>query len=164
VQFFGRAPIKGTNPGTRPHRGGTPGPNPREHAMKKIIICLLLGVILGALGWNYYQNTRNPMVARRTEDLADRARDKAAGVKDAVAERSRAVGGRIDDDRIIAVIKTKLLMDKDLSALAISVECTEGNVVLTGSAASPDLIMRAVELARQTKGVRDVASKLQVKN
>jgi osmotically-inducible protein OsmY len=132
--------------------------------MKKIIICLLLGVILGALGWNYYQNTRNPTVARRTEDLADRTRDKAAGVKEVVVEKSRAVGERLDDGRIIAVIKAKLLMDKDLSALAITIESTDGNVVLTGSAASPDLIMRAAELARQTKGVRDVTSKLQVKN
>lgn len=125
--------------------------------MKKVIFGLLLGIVLGALGWRYYERSQHPTVAQQADDLAGRTREVAVQAKNAAVDN-------FDDARIIAVIKGKYLVDKDLSAIAISIECRDGNVVLKGTAGSDDLIMRARKLASETNGVRNVASLLTIKN
>ncbi len=132
--------------------------------MKRKLIILLLGIALGAAGWHLYQHTFQPTVAQRAGDLAGRTREAAAETKDQSAASARALGENLGDAGIVALIKGKYLLDKDLSALAISVECSHGKVMLTGTAESPERIARAVEIARQTKGVTDVTSRLTVKN
>jgi hyperosmotically inducible periplasmic protein len=132
--------------------------------MKKTLLILLLGAVLGAAGWHFYQRTFHPTVAQRTGDLAERTRESAAETKDQAIATAKTVGGQLGDAGIITLIKGKYVMDKDLSALAIGVQCVHGHVTLTGSAESPELIARAAEVARQTKGVTGVTSKLTVKN
>jgi osmotically-inducible protein OsmY len=133
-------------------------------AMKKNLFILLLGVVLGAVGWHFYQRAYHPTMAQRTGDLAERTRESASGTKEQAIATAKTVGGQLGDAGVIALIKGKYLVDKDLSALAIGVQCVHGQVTLTGSAESPELIDRAVEVARQTKGVTGVTSKLTVKN
>jgi hyperosmotically inducible periplasmic protein len=70
---------------------------------------------------------------------------------------------RASDVRIIAVIKAKFVLDRDLSAGAIEVESQDGNVTLTGTVDSEDLIGRAVADALDTDGVHHVAAKLTVR-
>ena len=125
--------------------------------MKKAIFVLLIGIVLGALGWRYYERSQHPAITQRADDLAERTRDAAVQAKNAAVDN-------FDDARIIAVIKGKYLVDKDLSAIAISIECHDGNVVLRGTAGSDDLITRAGKLANETYGVRNVATLLTVKN
>jgi len=157
--------------------------------MKTAIFFLLIGIVVGALGWRYYQRTQHPTAGQRMEDLADKTRQAASDTKDAVAgkaedlklspenikqelaqsgrvvrSKARVVGDRIDDARIIAVIKAKYVVDSNLSALAISVECRDGAVKLTGSATSPENIGRAITLALETHGVHNVVSQLVVRN
>ena len=157
--------------------------------MKTALICLLIGAILGAVGLRYYQRAQDPSLAQRAENLADQTRAAARDAKEAVAGkaedwkltpdnikdelaktgrvvRSKAgvVGDRIDDARIMTVIKGKYVMDERLSALAITVNCNDGAVTLTGSATSPENIGRAVTLALETSGVHNVVSQLVVKN
>ena len=67
------------------------------------------------------------------------------------------------DARAIAQIKTKFAADATLSVWSISVGCTQGHVTLAGTVASPDDIGRAVALALDADGVRDVTSMLAVK-
>ncbi len=130
----------------------------------KTLIILVLGAALGIGGYMYYQRTQHPTLAQRAGDAAETTRDKAGEIKDTVVEKSRAVGEKMDDARIITAIKGKYVLDKDLSAIAISVSCTDGKVVLTGSAASEELIGRAVRLANETSGVKNVVSRLTVRN
>lgn len=130
----------------------------------KTFLALILGAILGIAGYIYYQRTQHPTMAQRTEDAVDATRDKAGELKDRVVEGSRKVGERVDDARIVAAIKSKYVLDKDLSALAISVSCRDGQVLLTGSAGSDDLIARAIALAKETSGVAGVSSQLVVRN
>lgn len=132
--------------------------------MKRKLLILLLGIALGAAGWHLYQRTFHPTVGQRAGDLAGRAREAAGETREQSAATARALGENLGDAGIVALIKGKYLLDKDLSALAISVECTNGRVMLTGTAESPERIARAVEIARQTKGVTDVTSRLTVKN
>jgi hyperosmotically inducible protein len=68
----------------------------------------------------------------------------------------------MDDATVSARVKTTLLNDQQINATKITVS-TEGGVVnLTGSVRSKTEETRAVELARQVTGVRDVKSSLQV--
>ncbi len=66
------------------------------------------------------------------------------------------------DTRATAAIKTKLAADADLSALSISVTTTEGRVTLSGTVASPELIGKAIALALETEGVREVVSTMKI--
>ncbi|MFA5056755.1 MAG: BON domain-containing protein, partial [Opitutaceae bacterium] len=81
-----------------------------------------------------------------------------------IRAKTTAVGERIDDARIIAVVKAKYVLDSDLSALAISVDCRDGDITLSGVVKSPALIGRAIALALETRGVRNVTSSLTVQS
>ncbi len=85
------------------------------------------------------------IVRRKARDLGDTVSDAAA------------------DTAITAEIKAKLAIDPDLSAATVSVNTTNGRVTLAGTVSSPEAIGRAVLLALETKGVREVMSTLQVK-
>jgi hyperosmotically inducible protein len=50
----------------------------------------------------------------------------------------------------------KLAADSQLSALQISVDTTAGLVTLAGKVKSPELVDKAVNLAKSVEGVRDV--------
>ena len=157
--------------------------------MKSALFFLLIGAVLGVVGWRYYQRAQHPTVGQRVDKLADHARDAARDTKDAVAgkaeelkltpgdiheelaktgqvvrSKARLVGDCIDDARIMTVIKGKYVVDDKLSALAITVDCRDGAVILAGSAPSEESIGRAVTLALETSGVRSVVSQLVVKN
>ncbi len=77
-----------------------------------------------------------------------------------VREKAGVAGGKITDARIVAVIKSKYVLDRDLSARDINVDCSEGRVQLTGSVASVELVSKAIVLAMDTDGVVNVTSNL----
>jgi osmotically-inducible protein OsmY len=129
----------------------------------KTFLILLVGAIIGIAGYQYYQRTQHPTLSQRTEDAVDTTKDKAGDLKQTVVEKSKKVGETMDDARITAAIKGKYLLDKDLSALAISVSCKDGHVLLTGSTATEELAARAARLARETSGVVGVTSRVVVK-
>jgi osmotically-inducible protein OsmY len=97
---------------------------------------------------------------------ADEIRKEAAATGKVVRQRARDLGEAVADAtadaRITAAVKAKLAAEPDLSALAISVDCTAGRVTLAGSVASADLVGKAMALALETDGVRGVVSTLQV--
>ena len=77
-----------------------------------------------------------------------------------VREKAAVAGGKITDVRIVTVIKSRYVLDRDLSALDIKVDCTDGKVTLTGALASSHLVSRAILLAMDTDGVVNVTSNL----
>jgi len=89
-------------------------------------------------------------------------KDDLAKTGEVVRSKAIAAGERIADTRIIAVVKAKYVLDADLSAIDIGVECRDGEVTLTGTAASSNLIGRAIALALDTSGVHHVVSRLAV--
>lgn len=168
--------------------------------MKRFIIALLLGIIIGAGGYWYFTGGRKKPVTQQVESSvehgATRAKDAvvngASQVKDAIQAKLEALNLRSDDikeelsrtgtvirrkardlgaavadatadARITAAIKGKLVADRDLSALSISVNTTAGRVTLSGTVSSPEHIGKAILLAMETDGVHDVVSTLQVK-
>jgi osmotically-inducible protein OsmY len=85
------------------------------------------------------------IVRRRAQDLGEQVKDAAV------------------DARIVATIKAKYLADGELSAWKISVACDQGHVTLSGIVSAPENIGKAVALALETEGVRDVTSSLNVR-
>jgi osmotically-inducible protein OsmY len=157
--------------------------------MKTAFVFLLIGVVAGVLGLRYYQRSQDTPLAQRAEHLASRAKDLVVDAKDAVVNqtaqwnltpesikeeiaktgrvvRSNATvaGERIDDARIVTVIKGKYVVAKDLSAFSIKVSCNDGKVELSGVVAKPEDIARAITVALGTGGVRQVVSQLEVRN
>jgi osmotically-inducible protein OsmY len=86
------------------------------------------------------------IVRRKARDFGDQVADAAA------------------DTRIVAAIKAKYTVDPDLSVWKISVSCDLGRVTLAGSVSAEENIGKAVALALETDGVRDVTSTLVVKS
>jgi hyperosmotically inducible periplasmic protein len=80
----------------------------------------------------------------------------------AIRSMSSNTAGGMDDVTITARVKTVLLNDKQISATRIDVATTDGIVTVSGTVKSQAEAARAVELARQVTGVRDVKAALQV--
>ena len=74
-----------------------------------------------------------------------------------------STGEYLDDTAITTKIKTKLLADPVVSGFAISVETFRGRVVLSGFVNSQAQVDRAIALAREVPGVREVQPALVIK-
>jgi hypothetical protein len=155
----------------------------------RAFIALVLGVAIGgAVVWYYLNNRGTPHVRAAAENVGTAAKSARDTVQDELSrlnlrpddikaelartgqvvrrkaeEAGHAIADATADARITAAIKTKLVGSRDLSALDISVNTTAGVVTLSGYVSSPDNIGKAVLLAMQTDGVREVISTLQVK-
>ena len=74
----------------------------------------------------------------------------------------KAVTSTLDDATITARVKTALLNDTQVPATQIDVSTSNGVVTMTGVVRSKADEDRAVQLARQVGGVKDVKSNLKV--
>ena len=72
------------------------------------------------------------------------------------------MGAAMDDATITTRVKTVLLNDAQVAATKIDVSTASGIVTLSGTVQSKADETRAIELARQVTGVRDVKSTLAV--
>ena len=64
---------------------------------------------------------------------------------------------------LTAKIKSKMALDDHVSASSIGVTTKDGRVTLTGTVGSDDERRRAVDLARDTKGVSGVDDRIVVR-
>jgi osmotically-inducible protein OsmY len=155
----------------------------------KIVFALIVGITVGAAAVWFYSSKQSKSAIRTTGDQIessarsardvvqeklkvldlrpDDIKDDLARTGQVVRRKAREVGQAIADNtadaRITAAIKGKLVANRDLSALSISVNTTGGVVTLSGSVSSPEDIGKAILLAMETDGVREVISSLQVK-
>ena len=157
--------------------------------MKAFFTGLALGVVLTAFtGW-YFLFARKSQHVRHAQDVTAAALQRAADAVEArlvawhltgddikeelsrsgkvVRRQMRDFGAAVADASadaaITAKIKAKIALDKNLSAWSISVSTTGGRVTLAGTVSSHRLIGKAMMLALETDGVREVSSTLQVK-
>jgi gas vesicle protein len=161
--------------------------------MKVFIIGALMGAIIGAGALWYFtaqkaeeraavqaekaresvqaagEQAKQALAARleemelSAEDIRKELAEKGHVVRRKARDIGEAATDAAVDARATATIKAKLAADPDLSALRISVATTAGRVTLSGTVASPELIGKAMVLALETDGVREVVSTLQVK-
>jgi hyperosmotically inducible protein len=155
----------------------------------KVLFALVVGVLVGAaavwiLGTSRGRDTAQTagdQIANGTKSARDAIQDKlkvldlrSDDIKDELAKTGQvvrrkakqageAIADATADATITTKIKGKFIASKDLSALNISVNTTGGVVTLSGSVQAPDDISKAMLLAMETDGVREVISTLQVK-
>jgi hyperosmotically inducible periplasmic protein len=115
------------------------------------------------------ENTSDALRAKLdTLDLhGDQIKDELAKTGEVIRRKAHDIGDAAadaaSDARAVTEIKAKYVADPTLSAWKISVSCDKGHVALSGTVSSPDDIGKAVALALDADGVRDVTSTLQVK-
>lgn len=81
----------------------------------------------------------------------------------AATSSRESTGQYIDDSAITTKVKTALLQEPNLKSMQISVETFKGVVQLSGFVNSGAMAAKAVELARQVQGVRDVHNDMRVR-
>ena len=86
---------------------------------------------------------------------------EASGGGDA-PDPHRTIGETIDDSGITMNVKSRLLDDPDVKGLKIDVDTRDGVVFLTGTVRSDVEKQKAIQLAKDTKGVRDVQANLTI--
>ncbi len=156
--------------------------------MKEFFIGLFLGIVLTlATVWYFAIGRKQPQI-RHTQDVAAATVQHTVDVVDVkltawhlttpeikadlartgqVVRRNACDFGAIaastaSDATITAKIKAKLIAERNLSAWNIGVNTTGGHVTLAGTITEHGLIAKAIALALETDGVRDVTSNLQV--
>jgi hypothetical protein len=109
--------------------------------------------------------TTTTSVAPATPSADTTAAVKSAGT-DMANGASRAAdkaGDALEDSAITAKVKTALLADPAVKGLQINVDTKDGVVTLKGSA-PPSESARAVQIARDTSGVKSVENQLTPKS
>jgi osmotically-inducible protein OsmY len=86
-----------------------------------------------------------------------------AGTGCSVMRGQETVGSYVDDAAITTAVKAKFVEDKTVDAGAIKVETLNGTVALSGFAKSNAERQQAENIARSTKGVREVRNNLTVR-
>jgi hyperosmotically inducible periplasmic protein len=99
----------------------------------------------------------------RAQEIRDELQETGRVVRRKARDVGETVADAAADARITAEIKRRLAADPELSAFTVSVSTTDGRVTLSGSVSSPELVGKAILLAMETEGVREVVSTLQVK-
>ena len=153
--------------------------------MKGFIVGLLAGILIGAGAFWFFTVDRPAEQARETaqeateqakralaakmeamelraDDIRKELTEKGRVVRRKARDIGEAAADAAVDARATAAIKAKLAADPDLSALRISVSTTAGRVTLSGTVSSYELIGKAMAMALDTDGVREVISTLQV--
>jgi hypothetical protein len=138
---------------------------PMIGALLRIVLLLIIVAAVAAFFFGYRYGDRDIADSRgvigtsgETVDV-DRARQAGAKVGEEVAEGANEVERAASDT---AKIKSKMALDDSVDALDIDVDTTNGVVTLSGSADSEISRNRAVQLARETDGVRSVVDRLSI--
>ena len=156
--------------------------------MKEFFIGFLVGVVVTATAGGYFvihkkkgvrhaQDITAAALQRATEaveaklvawhlttgDIEKELTDTGKVVRRQMSNFGEAVADAASDAKITGKIKAKFALDKELSVLGISINTTDGRVTLSGNVTTAKEISRAMMLALETDGVREVSSTLQVK-
>lgn len=99
----------------------------------------------------------------KSDDIKQELSAKGKVIRRQTREAAEEVKDATKDAAVTTKIKGKYALDKEVSALNVSVNTTEGVVTLSGTASSYDAISKAMLIAMDTEGVKQVVSTIQVK-
>ena len=125
-----------------------------------ILIIVLVGVGGFLLGW--WGSGRSLLPDNAGVD-APRAREVGAEVGQKTAAVASQAKAALDDGALTAKIKSKMALDDSVKALNIHVDTANGIVTVSGTARTQAEHQRALQLAKETNGVREVVDRLVVK-
>lgn len=105
----------------------------------------------------------NPAARDEAEKLAGNTRGVQRVVNEIQVGGSRSAGERVTDAWIVTKIKSKLTADPELNPLNIDVDSRQGVVYLSGRVKNEGHRQEAEDLARNTRGVKDVRNELTIR-
>ena len=153
----------------------------------KTLLVLLIGAAIGVAAYIYFRDPgHRPDLEKAKEELSNSVTEARTNISQKIGEldtdqikhelartgrvvrkkaeqAGTAIADATADARVTTKIKSKLAMDRDLSVMTISVNTTDGVVTLAGSVSSAEEIKKAMQLALEVDGAREVVSTLQVK-
>lgn len=92
-----------------------------------------------------------------------RAREVGAAIGDKVAVGANAAQHALANSTLTGKIKAKITLDDTLKRSSIGVDTSDGAVTLSGTVASETQRTRALQLARETDGVKSVTDRLTIR-
>lgn len=95
-------------------------------------------------------------------ELGEGMREAGEAIEEGAREAGRELEPHLDDARITAAVKSRLTAHPDINPFEIDVDTVDGVVTLTGEVESEEDREDALEVARETQGVREVVDNLQV--
>jgi len=143
-----------------------------------VVVVVLAAVALFFTGYWSADRARDDGAVATTGERepidTDAARERGAAVGEAVAEGANKAGSAaaqaadragelLSDAGLTAKIKSKIALDDTVKALDIDVDTVDGVVTLSGRVGSEAEKQRALQLARETRGVRSVNDRLAVR-
>ena len=131
-------------------------------ALFKLILLVIIVAVVGAFLLGY--------------DLADlrglgdpgapgseRAREVGADIGARTAAAADATRRAVEDGTLTTKIKAKMALDDSVKALDLDVDTSNGVVTVSGTVRTEAERTRALALARETEGVKQVVDRLQLK-
>lgn len=134
-------------------------------ALFKLLI--LLVVLIAAAGfflgwWGSATMPEREAVATAGRVGAERAREAGQAISQKTAAAAKTAQEAIGDGALTAKIKAKMALDDSVKALDLNVDTVNGVVTVSGKVRSRAERERALALARETDGVRQVVDRLTV--
>ncbi len=91
-----------------------------------------------------------------------KARETGSKIGEQVATAANAAGELLEDSQLTAKIKSKMTLDDLVQARTINVDTKDGVVTVKGRVRTEAERQRALQLARETAGVKNVVDQLVV--
>ncbi len=132
-----------------------------------IVLVVAVAAVAGVFALGYRPGTHgffNRPATPTSRHLIDPATARARGAElgEQFATMANAAGDALSDGAITAKIKSKMALDDSLRSRDIQVSTTDAVVTLSGRVGSAAEHDRAMQLARETEGVKSVTDKLEV--
>jgi len=131
-----------------------------------LVIVILVGAAAFLLGWwgsgRVHPGERPATVGTTGQVDTSRAREVGAKVGEKTADVANRAEAALTDGALTAKIKSKMALDDLVRARTIDVSTTSGVVTLKGTVRSASEHVRAVQLAKETAGVRQVVDHLSI--
>jgi osmotically-inducible protein OsmY len=135
-------------------------------ALLRLVILLVVLVGGGAFLLGYWgggvRNTNTPGSVGTTGVNAEKAREVGAQVAEKTAVAANQARQALNEGAITAKIKAKMALDDTVKALDIDVDTVGTTVTVSGVVKSESQRQRALALARETEGVKQVVDQLRL--
>jgi osmotically-inducible protein OsmY len=139
-------------------------------ALARLMLTLILLAASAIAGYYYGYRAasgQSPFAARqgtRTEGgaIAEQARREGSTIGKKLSEAGSEATEFLSDAALTTKIKAKMGLDDYVPAAAVHVSTTNAVVTLSGTVSSDEERRRALQLARETKGVKSVVDQLKV--
>jgi len=135
-------------------------------ALFRLLVLLIVLVAVGGffLGW---WGAGAPLpgrdgVATTGQTGAERAKRAGQDISQKTAEAAKTAQEALSDGALTAKIKAKMALDDTVKALDLNIDTADGVVTVTGKVRSSAERERALALARETNGVRQVVDRITI--